>query len=67
MCCFSTNHTVCVYSNLSNPLMLSSTHSPSTRRKILPGNMPDSCPEIITDWTYVPLTEANEEIKLTQT
>ena len=29
--------------------------------------MPDSCPEIITDWTYIPLTKANEKSKLTQT
>lgn len=47
--------------------MQSSTHSSSTRRKILSGNMPDSCPEIITDWTYIPLTKANEKSKLTQT
>ena len=65
--CFSTSHTVCVYNDLSNPSMLSSTHSSSTRRKILSGNMPDSCPEIITDWTYIPLTKANEKSKLTQT
>ena len=65
--CFSTSYTVSVYSNLSNPSLLSSTHSSSTRRKILSGNMPDSCPEIITDWTYIPLTKANEKSKLTQT
>ena len=52
---------------LSNPSILSSTHSTPTRRKILSGNMPDSCPEIITDWTYIPLTKANEKSKLTQT
>ena len=64
--CFSTSHIACVYNNLSNPSMQSSTHSSSTRRKILLGNMPDSCPEIITDWTYIPLTKANEDIKCTR-